>query len=69
MIRNLKLHQTLQVKNICKQENVMLQLMLNPGLTLTGFQTTQSWANRIYILVIYKLFSRILKGKNDIFST
>ena len=38
---NLRLHQTLKVKNIFKQENVMLQLTFNPGLTLTGFQTTR----------------------------
>ena len=31
---NLKLHQTLQVKNIFKQEKIMLQLMFNPGLTV-----------------------------------
>ena len=36
----LKLQQTLEVKNIFKQENIMLQLALNPGLTLTGFRTT-----------------------------
>ena len=38
---NLKLHQILQVKHIFKQENVMLQLTCNPGLTLTGFRTTR----------------------------
>ena len=39
---NLKLHQTLlKVKNIFKQENVMLQLTFNHGLTLTGFRTTR----------------------------
>ena len=38
---NLKLHQTLEVKNIFKQENIMLQLTFNPGLTLTGFRTTR----------------------------
>ena len=38
---NLELHQTLEVKNIFKQENVMLQLSFNPGLTLTGFRTTR----------------------------
>ena len=37
---NLKLHQMLEMKNIFKQEKMMLQLMLNPGLTLTGFLTT-----------------------------
>ena len=38
---NLRLHQRLQVKNIFKQENAMLQLTFNPGLTLTGFRTTR----------------------------
>ena len=38
---NLKLRQTLEAKNIFRQENVMLQLTFNPGLTLTGFPTTQ----------------------------
>ena len=40
---NLKLHQKLEEKNIFKQENVILQLTLNPGLPLTGFWTTRSW--------------------------
>ena len=40
---NLKLHQILEVKNIFKQENVMLPLKFNPGLTLTGFRTTRPW--------------------------
>ena len=35
---NLKLHQTLEVKNIFEQENLMTQLTFNPGLTLTGFR-------------------------------
>ena len=38
---NLKLHQTLEAKNTFKQENIMLQLTFNPGLTLTGFRTTR----------------------------
>ena len=38
---NFKLHQTLEVKNIFKQENTLLQLTFNPGLTLTGFRTTR----------------------------
>ena len=38
---NLKLYQTLEVKNICKQEKIMLQLTISPGLTLTGFRTTR----------------------------
>ena len=38
---NLKLHQILEVKNIFKQENIVLQLTFNPGLALTGFRTTR----------------------------
>ena len=38
---NVKLHQMLEVKNTFKQKLIMLQLTFNPGLTLTGFQTTQ----------------------------
>ena len=38
---NLKLHQTSEVKNIFKQENIMVQLTFNPGLTLPGFRTTR----------------------------
>ena len=38
---NLKLHQTSEVKNIFKQEKIMLQLTFNPGLMLTGFRTTR----------------------------
>ena len=46
---NLKLHQTLDGENIFIQENMMLQLLFNPGLTLTGFRktwprSTFSWA-------------------------
>ena len=33
----------LEVKDIFKQEIIMLQLTFNPGLTLTGFRTTQPW--------------------------
>ena len=40
---NLELHQTLEVKNIFKQENLMLRIMFNHGLTLTGFRTTRPW--------------------------
>ena len=40
-LRYLKLHQTLEVKNIFKQEKMMLLLTFNPGLTLTGFRTTR----------------------------
>ena len=38
---NLKLHQTLQVKSIFKQEKIIMQLTFNRGLTLTGFRTTR----------------------------
>ena len=38
---NLKLHQTFEVKNIFKQEKIMLQSMITPGLMLTGFRTTR----------------------------
>ena len=41
---NLKVHQILEVKSVFKYENVMLQLTFNPGLTLTGFQTTRPWS-------------------------
>ena len=40
---NPKLHQTLEVKNILKQEHIALQLKFTPGLTLTGFRTTRPW--------------------------
>ena len=33
----------LEVKNIFKQENIMLQLTFNVALTLTGFRTTRPW--------------------------
>ena len=36
----------LEDKNIFKQEKIMLQLTFNPGLTLTGFQTTRPWSVR-----------------------
>ena len=39
-LSNLKLHQTLEVKNISQQENVMFQLRFNPGLTLTRVHTS-----------------------------
>ena len=38
---NLKLHQTLEVKNFLNKENGMFQLTFNPGLTLTDFRTTR----------------------------
>ena len=38
---NLQLQQKLEVKNIFKQEKIILQLTFNPGLTLTGFRTTR----------------------------
>ena len=31
----------LEVKNISRQEKIVLQLTFNPRLTLTGFRTTQ----------------------------
>ena len=40
---NRKLHQTLEVKNICKQKKIMFQITFKPGLTLTVFQTTRPW--------------------------
>ena len=48
---NLKLHQRVEVKNTFKYENVMLQLTFNPGLTLTGFQTTLP---RVFYIFSYK---------------
>ena len=39
---NLKLQQTLDGENIFIQENIMLQLAFNPGLTVIGFPTTRS---------------------------
>ena len=45
---NLKLHQTSEVKNIFKQEKIMLQLTFNPGLMLTGFRTTRPRITSIF---------------------
>ena len=46
---NLKLHQTLEEKNIYIQENIMPLLTFNPGLTFTGFRTTRPWiCNEIF---------------------
>ena len=42
---SLKHHQTLEMKNIFKQEKIVLQLTFNPGLTLTGFRTTRPRVN------------------------
>ena len=42
-LNNLKLPKTQAVKNIFKQEKLILQLSLNPGLVLTSFRTTQPW--------------------------
>ena len=42
-LQYLKLQQMLEVKNIFKQEKMMLLLTFNPGLTLTGFRTTRPW--------------------------
>ena len=48
---NLRLHQTLQMKIILhKQENVMLQLTFNPGLTLTGFRTTRPRSTSYHVI-------------------
>ena len=57
---NLKLRQTLEAKNLFKQENVMLQLTLNPGLTLTGFRTTRPRAKYIIIIIIIVIVTIIL---------
>ena len=46
---NLKLHQTLKVNNIFKQENIMPQLLFKPGLTLSGFRTTRRWISTLYL--------------------
>ena len=43
---NLKLHQTIEVKNIFKQEKIRIQLTFNPGLTLTSFRTTRPGSSR-----------------------
>jgi len=46
---NLKLHQTLEVKNILKQEKIIFQSTFNPGWRVTGFRTTlprtQNWVS------------------------
>ena len=39
----LRLHQTLEMKNIFKLEKIKLQLTFNPGLTINGFRTTWLW--------------------------
>ena len=54
---NLKLHQILEAKNIFKQENIMLQLTFNPGLTLTGFRTTRPWIIVIPLSLVTSIFS------------
>ena len=51
---NLKLHQTLGTKSIFIQENVMLQLTFNPGLTLTSFRTTRP---RLKIFTVFAMTS------------
>ena len=45
---NLKLHQTLEVKNTLKQENIILQLTFTTALTLTGFRTTRPCSLRLF---------------------
>ena len=62
---NLKLHQTLEVKNIFKQENTMLHLPFNPGLTLTGFRTTRP--RTIQGKYPGKVRELFVSRKNDVF--
>ena len=50
------LRQTLEAKNIFKQENVMLQLTFNPGLTLTDFRTTRPRALSLFPSLSLKRF-------------
>ena len=62
---NLKPHQTLEVKNIFKQENLMLQLTFNPGLTLTGLRTTSpSSLVRAYKHFMQKMFQSHPVGRD-----
>ena len=50
----------LAVKNIFKQEIMMLQLTFNPGLTITGFLTTQPWCTLLHCkLAIFILDFRL----------
>ena len=49
---NLKLQQTLEVKNNFKQEKILLQLTFIPELTLTGFRTTQPWTINCEVLIL-----------------
>ena len=58
---NLKLHQTSAVKNIFKEEKIMLQLTFNPGLTLTAFRTTRP-SLPVYKLVWLLLTTFLLQG-------
>ena len=41
------------MKNIFKQEKIILQLTFNPGLALTGFRTTQP---RVFPFISAKIF-------------
>ena len=60
---NLKLHQTLEVKNIFKLEKVMLQLTFNPaGLTLTIADHMTQTGHRIK----WDLFDILGTGQSDI---
>ena len=43
-LNNLKLNKKQEAKNIFIQEKVILPLMFNPGLALTGFRTTRPWS-------------------------
>ena len=62
---NLKLHQTLEVKNIFKLEKTILQITFNPGLTLTGFRTTRPWdlLKRCHRGIHQLSHSRFMRGR------
>ena len=49
------------MKNIFKLENVMLQLMFNPGFSLTGFRTTRP--KTVYSVLIKSIFSPNAESK------
>ena len=59
---DLKLHQTFEVKNIFKQEKIMLQLKFNPGLTLPGFRTTRPL---IVWLFLYHFFNMANEANDE----
>ena len=61
---NLKLHQTLEVKNVFKEEKIMLQLTINPGLTLTSSLNNPallSSAENIYVRAPKKILLRDIR--------